>query len=120
MFTTLVNTELREKSREVFAFSTSLTRLTAVLSHHSPEVALHRANAKVTDRYGGTRLDRSIGALLAPPYGNVLRGAVVIIASDGWDSDPPAVLEQRSPECADARRCRSGSTHAPDSPDSGR
>ena len=105
---------------EVFAFSTSLTRLTAVLSHHSPEVALHRANAKVTDRYGGTRLDRSIGALLAPPYGNVLRGAVVIIASDGWDSDPPAVLEQRSPECADARRCRSGSTHAPDSPDSGR
>jgi uncharacterized protein len=78
---------------EVFAFSTSLTRLTAVLSHHSPEVALQRANAKVTDRYGGTRLGRSIGALLAPPHGNALRGAVVIIASDGWDSDPPDVLE---------------------------
>jgi uncharacterized protein with von Willebrand factor type A (vWA) domain len=77
---------------EVFAFSTSLTRLTAVLSHHSAEVALQRANAKVTDRYGGTRLGRSIGALLAPPHGNALRGAVVIIASDGWDSDPPDVL----------------------------
>ena len=51
------------------------------------------ANAKVADRYGGTHLGRSVGALLAPPHGNALRGAVVIIASDGWDSDPPEVLE---------------------------
>ena len=78
---------------EVFAFSTSLTRLTSVLSHRSAEVALERANAHVTDRYGGTFIGRSVGALLAPPHGNVLRGAVVIIASDGWDSDPPDVLE---------------------------
>jgi len=77
---------------EVFAFSTSLTRLTAVLSHRSAEVALERANAKVTDRYGGTFIGRSLGALLAPPHGNALRGAVVIVASDGWDSDPPDVL----------------------------
>ncbi|MGO9510041.1 MAG: vWA domain-containing protein [Mycobacterium sp.] len=77
---------------EVFAFSTSLTRLTSVLSHRSPEVALRRANAKVTDRYGGTFIGRSVAALLAPPHGNALRGAVVIIASDGWDSDPPDVL----------------------------
>jgi uncharacterized protein with von Willebrand factor type A (vWA) domain len=78
---------------EVFAFSTSLTRLTSVLSHRSPEVALERANAKVTDRYGGTFIGRSIAALLAAPHGNALRGAVVIIASDGWDSDPPEVLQ---------------------------
>jgi uncharacterized protein with von Willebrand factor type A (vWA) domain len=77
---------------EVFAFSTSLTRLTAVLSHRSAEVALERANAQVTDRYGGTFIGRSLAALLAPPDGNLLRGAVVIIASDGWDSDPPDVL----------------------------
>ena len=77
---------------EVFAFSTSLTRLTSVLSHRSAEVALEKANAKVTDRYGGTFIGRSVGALLAPPHGNALRGAVVIIASDGWDSDPPDVL----------------------------
>ncbi|MFZ1175775.1 MAG: VWA domain-containing protein [Mycobacterium sp.] len=77
---------------EVFAFSTSLTRLTSVLSHRSAEVALQRANEKVTDRYGGTFIGRSVGALLAPPHGNALRGAVVIIASDGWDSDPPDVL----------------------------
>lgn len=77
---------------EVFAFSTSLTRLTAVLSHRSPEVALARANETVTDRYGGTHVGRSIGELVSGPHGAVLRGAVVIIASDGWDSNPPDVL----------------------------
>jgi uncharacterized protein len=77
---------------EVFAFSTSLTRLTPVLSHRSAEVALQKANAKVTDRYGGTFIGRSVGALLTPPHGNALRGAVVIIASDGWDADPPEAL----------------------------
>ena len=79
---------------EVFAFSTSLTRLTAMLSHRSPEVALAQANAKVADRYGGTHLGRSLARLLSPPHGNALRGAVVIIASDGWDADPPEVLER--------------------------
>ena len=87
---------LRQKGirPEVFAFSTSLTRLTAALSHRSAEAALARANAKVTDRYGGTHLGRSVGGLLSAPHGNALRGAVVIIASDGWDSDPPDVLER--------------------------
>ena len=79
---------------EVFAFSTSLTRLTAVLSHRSAEVALERANAKVADRYGGTHLGRCVAELLTVPQGNALRGAVVIIASDGWDSDPPEVIER--------------------------
>jgi uncharacterized protein with von Willebrand factor type A (vWA) domain len=77
---------------EVFAFSTSLNRLTPALSHRSAEVALAKANATVVDRYGGTHLGGSIGGLLATPHGNALRGAVVIIASDGWDSDPPDVL----------------------------
>lgn len=78
---------------EVFAFSTSLTRLTPVLSHRSAEVALARANAKVVDRYGGTHVGRSLAALLAGPHGTALRGAVVVIASDGWDADPPEVLD---------------------------
>ncbi len=79
---------------EVFAFATSLTRLTPALSHRSAEVALSRANEKVVDRYGGTHLGRCVDELLAAPYGRALRGAVVIIASDGWDSDPPDVLER--------------------------
>jgi uncharacterized protein len=78
---------------EVFAFSTSLTRLTPVLSHRSADVALARANARVVDRYGGTHLGSSVAALLNTPQGSALRGAVVIIASDGWDSDPPEVLD---------------------------
>ena len=78
---------------EVFAFSTSLTRLTPVLSHRSADVALARANARVVDRYGGTHLGSSVAALLGTPQGSALRGAVVIIASDGWDSDPPEVLD---------------------------
>ncbi len=77
---------------EVFVFSTTLTRLTAVLAHRSPEVALARANEKVVDRYGGTHLGRAITDLLGPPHGAALRGAVVVIASDGWDSDPPELL----------------------------
>lgn len=78
---------------EVFVFSTTLTRLTAVLAHRSPEVALARANEKVVDRYGGTHLGRAVTGLLAPPHGAALRGAVVVIASDGWDSDPPELLD---------------------------
>jgi uncharacterized protein with von Willebrand factor type A (vWA) domain len=77
---------------EVFAFATTLTRLTAALSHRSAETALARANDKVIDRYGGTHLGRSIGTLLALPHGNALRGAVVVIASDGWDADAPETL----------------------------
>lgn len=89
-------TALRQKGirPEVFAFSTSLTRLTAVLSHRSADVALARANAKVTDRYGGTHLGSSVAELLSASHGNALRGAVVLIASDGWDSDPPEVLQR--------------------------
>lgn len=79
---------------EVFAFSTALTRLTPVLSHRSAEVALSRANDTVVDRYGGTHLGRSIAELLAGPHGSALRGAVVVIASDGWDADGPEVTAQ--------------------------
>lgn len=77
---------------EVFAFATSLHRLTPTLAHRSAEVALARANSEVSDRYGGTHLGGSVAGLLSGPQGNMLRGAVVIIASDGWDSDPPEYL----------------------------
>jgi uncharacterized protein with von Willebrand factor type A (vWA) domain len=74
---------------EVFAFATSLTRLTTVLAHRSAPAAFDRANARVSDRFGGTRIATNLQALLASHHGGVVRGAVVIIASDGWDSDPP-------------------------------
>ena len=79
---------------EVFAFSTSLTRLTSVLSHRSPEVAVSEASAKVVDRYGGTRIATNLAALLRSHHGAAARGTLVVIASDGWDSDPPEQLER--------------------------
>jgi uncharacterized protein with von Willebrand factor type A (vWA) domain len=77
---------------EVFAFGTSLTRLTPVIAHRSPSMAVELATAKVTDRFGGTRIASNVRALLSSHHGGATRGAVVIIASDGWDSDAPAAL----------------------------
>jgi uncharacterized protein with von Willebrand factor type A (vWA) domain len=77
---------------EVFAFATSLTRLTPVLAHRSAEVAIDGATAQVTDRFGGTRIATCLRALLASHHGGALRGAIVIIGSDGWDGDSPEQL----------------------------
>ena len=77
---------------EVFAFATALTRLTAVLRHREPSVAVRTATEAVTDRFGGTRIAYNLRTLLASRHGNTVRGAIVIIGSDGWDSDPPAEL----------------------------
>ena len=77
---------------EVFAFSTSLTRLTPVLSHRSAEVALaqgQRQGRRPLRRHSPRPVGR---ALLSAPHGNALRGAVVVIASDGWDADAPEAL----------------------------
>ena len=85
---------------ETFAFSTSLTRLTPALSRQSAAAAVEQAGRQVVDRFGGTRLAGCLGELLASRYGNVVRGGVLVIASDGWDSDEPdrlaAVMEKAS------------------------
>ncbi len=77
---------------EVFAFATTLTRLTPVLAHRSAEVAIDAATARVTDRFGGTRIATNLQRLLSSHHGAAVRGAIVIVASDGWDSDPPEQL----------------------------
>ncbi|MER5914704.1 VWA domain-containing protein [Streptomyces sp. NPDC001982] len=77
---------------EVFAFATSLTRLTTVLAHRSAETAFEEATQRVVDRFGGTRIAHCLEALLASHHGGTLRGAIVLIASDGWDGDPPERL----------------------------
>ncbi|MCA1217744.1 vWA domain-containing protein [Streptomyces sp. 8L] len=82
----------RGTDAEVFAFATSLTRLTAVLAHRSAETAIDEATERVEDRFGGTRIATCLRDLLASHHGGLLRGAVVVIASDGWDSDRPEAL----------------------------
>jgi Protein containing von Willebrand factor type A (vWA) domain len=77
---------------EVFAFATTLTRLTTALTHKSAPVAIEQATQKVTDRFGGTRIATNVQALLSSHHGGAARGAIVIIGSDGWDSDSPEAL----------------------------
>ncbi|MET8547463.1 vWA domain-containing protein [Micromonospora zamorensis] len=77
---------------EVFAFATTLTRLTVVLRHTSAAEAVAQASAAVTDRYGGTRIATNLRSLLTSHHADAVRGAVMVIGSDGWDSDPPDEL----------------------------
>jgi uncharacterized protein with von Willebrand factor type A (vWA) domain len=77
---------------EAFAFSTGLTRLTAALSHRSARDAMAAATAATGDRFGGTRIATNLDALLSGRHGGLLRGAIVVIGSDGWDTDPPEAL----------------------------
>jgi uncharacterized protein len=63
---------------ETFAFATRLTRL-------------RLASADAEDRFGGTRIASNVRSLVKR-HGDLLRGAIVLIASDGWDSDPPEDL----------------------------
>jgi uncharacterized protein with von Willebrand factor type A (vWA) domain len=82
----------RTRRAETFAFSTALTRLTPALVHRSAEEAVALAEERVVDRFGGTHLASSLRELLLSRHGNAVRGGVLVIASDGWDSDDPADL----------------------------
>jgi hypothetical protein len=66
--------------------------LTTVLKLQSLDVAIEQATSTVVDRYGGTRIASNIRALLRSRYGGCLRGAIVLVASDGWDSEPPEAM----------------------------
>ncbi|MED5799639.1 VWA domain-containing protein [Gordonia sp. Z-3] len=77
---------------ETFAFGTTLTRMTPMLARSSVDDAIETASAQVTDRFGGTRIASSLQALVASRHGQTLRGAICVIASDGWDSDDPAQM----------------------------
>jgi hypothetical protein len=82
----------RSRRVETFAFSTALTRLTPALRNRSAEVAMAEASALVVDRFGGTNLASSLADLLRSRHGNALRGGVLVVASDGWDSEEPERL----------------------------
>ena len=82
----------RSGRAETFAFSTSLTRLTPALRNRSASTAMELAGEQVTDRYGGTRLATCLAELLASRHGQALRGGVLVVCSDGWDSDDSALL----------------------------
>jgi hypothetical protein len=80
---------------EVFAFATELTRITPVVRLRSPADAIDGMTEQVGDRFSGTRLASSVRALLHHrTWSTMVRGAVVVVCSDGWDTDPPELLSR--------------------------
>ena len=78
---------------EAFVFATRLSRVTRALRTTNPDLALRRAALAAPDWSGGTR----IGAALKQfndQHGRrgLVRGAVVVIVSDGWERDDPALI----------------------------
>jgi uncharacterized protein with von Willebrand factor type A (vWA) domain len=74
---------------EAFCFGTRLTRITRTLSAANADEALRRAAEEVVDWSGGTRIGDALRALTRT---NVVRGAVVVVCSDGLDVGEPEVL----------------------------
>jgi uncharacterized protein with von Willebrand factor type A (vWA) domain len=81
---------------EVFSMGTRLTRLTRELSHRDPDTAMAAVSATIPDWSGGTRLGEQLKAFL-DLWGQrgVARGAVVVVMSDGWERDDPALLGEQ-------------------------
>jgi uncharacterized protein with von Willebrand factor type A (vWA) domain len=89
----LVRGAVRALGAEAFAFATRLTRLTRQLDVADPDTAYRRALEAAPDWSGGTRIGRALTTFL-DEYGRrgMARGAVVVIVSDGWEIDDPALV----------------------------
>jgi uncharacterized protein len=78
---------------EVFCFGTRLTRVTRALARTEPDEALREVAASVVDWNGGTRIGASLKELLDRWSQHVaMRGAVVVLCSDGLERGEPALL----------------------------
>jgi uncharacterized protein with von Willebrand factor type A (vWA) domain len=86
------------KGVEAFVFGTRLTRLTPELETRDPAQAIEDASHRVVDWCGGTRIGASLKAY-NDTWGRraLTRGAVVVIASDGWEREDAGagLLEQQ-------------------------
>jgi uncharacterized protein with von Willebrand factor type A (vWA) domain len=78
---------------EVFCFGTRLTRVTRALARSEPDDALREVAAAVVDWNGGTRIGASLKELLDRwSQHAAMRGAVVVLCSDGLERGEPALL----------------------------
>jgi uncharacterized protein with von Willebrand factor type A (vWA) domain len=86
---------------EAFCFGTRLTRLTRALATSHPDDALAGAAEAVVDWDGGTRIGESLKSLLdSHGEGGVVRGAVVLVCSDGLDVGDPELLREQTERLA--------------------
>ncbi len=78
---------------EAFAFATRLTRLTRQLAAGDANAAYARALESAPDWSGGTRIGRALTTFL-DDHGRrgMARGAVLVIVSDGWEIEDPALV----------------------------
>jgi uncharacterized protein with von Willebrand factor type A (vWA) domain len=84
---------LRADARcEAFCFGTRLTRITHTLGRTDANEALRGAAEEVVDWNGGTRIGAAVGAVIGT---GVVRGAVVVVCSDGLDVGDPEVLREQ-------------------------
>ncbi|MFC4535314.1 vWA domain-containing protein [Sphaerisporangium dianthi] len=81
------------RATEVFSVGTRLTRLTSELRHREAGTAMLRVSAAIPDWSGGTRLGEELKEFL--DRWSCARGAVVVIASDGWERGDPSLLGQQ-------------------------
>jgi uncharacterized protein len=78
---------------EVFCFGTRLTRVTRALRTKDPDRAFHDIAREVADWEGGTRIGESLKTLLDGwSQRAALRGAVVVLCSDGLERGDPELL----------------------------
>jgi hypothetical protein len=78
---------------EVFVFGTRLTRVTRTLRTKDPDRAMHEIGRQVFDWEGGTRIGESLKTLLDGwSQRAALRGAVVVLCSDGLERGDPDLL----------------------------
>ena len=78
---------------ETFCFGTRLTRVTRTLRTKDPDRALHEIGTQVEDWEGGTRIGESLKTLLDGwSQRAALRGAVVVLCSDGLERGDPELL----------------------------
>ncbi len=81
---------------EVFTVGTRLTHITTALSLRDPDQALLAAGATIPDWSGGTRLGEVLRAFnVRWGQRGLARGAVVVIASDGWERGATALLGEQ-------------------------
>lgn len=86
---------LAQRRVEAFAFATRLTRVTPRLRDHDPDGALRAAVESVVDWSGGTRVGDCLETLNRQ-HRSAVQGAVVVIASDGWDLGDPIQLKREA------------------------
>ena len=80
---------------DVFAFGTRLTRLTPELATRDPDAALASAARRVVDWASGTQIGSALKTF-NDVWGRraLSRGAVVVIVSDGWEREDPALVSR--------------------------